>query len=255
MLLLLFFLAISLLNWIFLIVLLFNPQADGFLINSKNERILYEIAVIATTITFGFFTIQFSIRALSNSANEKRLLLLKETNKILKSYMELVSGPECRYARQVCLHIVRSFNMKNLFSNFENTKETFKQLIIDLIANSNKSIANEIINSAKASINISTGDGSYPEWFPKATNSQIFDYFVCCFIAVENQFEALSYHYVNKTIDENVFEDQFLIDVRFFYLMHLVFESLEIVENPCKSISYQAVKKYSEKQCKSNKEV
>lgn len=74
-------------------MLLFNQQADGFLINSKNEKSLYEIAVIATTITFGLFTIQFSIRALSNSANEKRLLLLNETNKILKSYFqEYLSG-------------------------------------------------------------------------------------------------------------------------------------------------------------------
>ena len=220
----------------------------GPVINVYNYDIVYRIALISTTITFGLFTIQFTLRSLQNALAEKRSRELIRTNILLNEYMKLVSSPKFQYVKAVCCQIQDTFNFKTSFENFENTQKDFVNILLNLLANSSKNFSVELINAAKTFIYGSTPTSDAPDWFISSyNNNQMYVYFMNAYIAVEHEFESFSYQYINKSVDENLFEEQLLKDIRFFYLFHLLFAGLGMVSNDCKSLSYQAIKIFKEK--------
>lgn len=240
------FLGISIILWIMLVI--YSFASTGFIVDINNYDIVYRIALISTTITFGLFTIQFTLRTLQNALSDKRSKELIRTNILLNEYMELVSLPKFQFVKSVCRQLSEIFNFKTSFDNFENTQKDFVNILLSLLANSSKSFNVELINASKAYIYRSTVTNDSPEWFAASySNDKMFEYFMSSYIAIENRFESFSYQYINKSIDDNLFEEQILNDIRFFYLFHLLFVGLGMVSNDCKSLSYQAIKTFKEK--------
>ena len=246
------FLSVSIILWVMLVI--YSFVNTGFIVDTNNFDIVYRIALISTTITFGLFTIQFTLRSLQNALSDKRSKELIRTNELLKEFMELASSPKFLFVKAVCRELSDIFNFGTSFDNFENTQKDFVNILLSLLANSSKSFSSELINASKAYIHRSTIDNDSPEWFKsKYTNDKMYEYFMSSYVAIENRFEVFSYQYINKSVDDNLFEEQLLNDIRFFYLFHLLFVGLGMVTNDCKSISYQAIRIFKEKNDKIKK--
>ena len=244
----LFFLAVSIFVWASLVVYSFCGDCPNLFINKNNVESFYRVGMISTTITFGLFTIQFTIRSLQNAFSEKQSKIILQTTNLISDYMEYISSPSFIFVRFVCDYLVESFNLESVFKNFENIQPDFVSICLDLISNSSKDFGDELIDAASLHISASTKDGTQPAWFGGPnTKDNLYDYFMSRFIYASNWFDAASYQYVNENVDEEAFEEQILYDVRFVFLIDLIFSALKMTKNECKSISYQAIKKFKDK--------
>lgn len=245
----LLFLFVSIILWALLVV--YSFKNTGFIVDIYNYDIVYRIALISTTITFGLFTIQFTLRSLQNALSDKRSKELIRTNILLDEYMKLVSSPVFQFTKSVCSQLCETFDFKTSFDNFENTQKDFVNILLNLLANSSKNFSIELINDCKVYIYRSTSNSDSPDWFKSSySNDKMYEYFMRSYITIENTLESFSYQYINKSVDDNLFEEQILSDVRFFYLFHLLFIGLGMVTNDCKSLSYQAIRISNEKMIK-----
>lgn len=241
------FLFVSIIVWVFLIFHAFGNK--NLLVTDENLQMFYQIGLIATTITFGLFTVHFALRSSQNSFSDRQTNLMVRINDFLADYFKSSSSPSFQYVKLVCRDIVETFNLQTVLDNFENIQDSFWNMCQDLFMNSQYVLPDVLVDSAKAYMSISTDDGDVPEWFSSKKNidDKVFDYFLMKFIEYSNKCEAMAYPYINETIDEEIFEEQILSDVRFIFLMSLIFQNLGVIAHPEKSISYQALKKFKEK--------
>ncbi len=239
------FLALSLTVLGLLICYSFGVIKDDFVISQSSA---YQIGIISTTVAFGLFTIQFTIRNLQKSFAETIRLSISETNKLLDDFMKYIASPDYSFVESVCHEIIHTFSLQKLFDSFESNQQTFATDCCNLITSSKKSLRQEIINCSAKMMSVSSYDCQVPQWFTaNQTSPKLYVFFMHRFLFAVNKFEYMSYCCINDSVNLELFQEQFLPSVKFIFLMSLVFDKLGFGSIEAKSISYQAIKLFIEK--------
>ena len=234
------FLAVSVFLWVSLG--LYAIGIDKIFITGCNSEDYYRVALIATSIAFGLFTVSFSIvtrwNEVSNQYKEKR----NKTNEYLSNFVNFCNSPAFQYVYAVCSTLVDSVGLETIFNEtkINGFEQTFSKKCIDVIANSKINFVNEMISSASSLIHYSTSSGGVPNWYNPRNNNQsmVFEYFLNRFVSITNEMEALSYPCLNFSIDVDAVFTKIKKPLKFIFLVDQLFFALGLTDQRKESLVY-----------------